>query len=66
MCSIKEIKSNPIHILNSSIGAITKILFSLPLVPQLYSFCTSFLNFLNRYLLVRHTVSPPLFIIYRS
>ena len=63
MCSLKELKANTIQILNRSIAAITKILFSLPLVPQLYSYCTSLLNFLIRYLFVRHAFSPPFFII---
>ena len=48
MCSKKEITITK-HTFNSAIGAITKILFSLPLVPQLHSYRTSFLNFLIRY-----------------
>ena len=48
---LKEIKSNSTIVFKSSIGAITKILFSIPFLPQLYSSCTSFLNFLIRYLL---------------
>ena len=48
MCSIKELRTTTTLIFNSPIDAITKILFSLPLVPKLHSSCTSFLNFLIR------------------
>ena len=43
---------NIIHILKNSIGAITKIFFSLPLVPQIHSSCTSFLNYGTQFLLL--------------
>ena len=65
MCSIKEIKTITHLVFNSYISAITKLLFSLPLVPQSHSSCTTFLNFLIRYFFVRQLVSPPNFIIYR-
>ena len=70
MCSRKEKRTTAIYcwlsfyqliiIFNSTIGAITNILYSLPLVPQLHSCCTSFLDFFIRYLFVRHAVTPPL------
>ena len=50
MHSLKEIKIITSNIFNSSIGAITKILFSLPLIPQLCTFCTPFVDLLIRYL----------------
>ena len=62
---IKHLKVQTSNILNSSIGATKKILLSLPLISQLYNFCTPFLDFLIEYLFVRHTVSPPLNIAYR-
>ena len=65
MYSLNEIKSNIQQVFNSSIDATTKYLFSLPLVPQLHSSCTQFLNFFIRYFFVRHTVSPPLSIVNR-
>ena len=51
MYHFKEIKQLTTYIFNSSIGVITKILFSLPLVPQLYISCTYFLDSLIRLLL---------------
>ena len=58
MYSLNEIKLNIQQVFNSSIGATTEILFSLPLVPQFDSSCTQFLNFFIGYFFVRHTVSP--------
>ena len=65
MSAIKDLKETTLNIFNSSIGATKKILLSLPLISQLYNFCTPFLDFLIRYLFVRHTVSPPLNIVHR-
>ena len=65
MSTIKYLKEATTNIFNSSIGATKKNLLSLPLISQLYNFCTLFLDFLIRYLFVRHTVSPPLSIAYR-
>ena len=65
MSVIKHLKKTTTTLFNSSIGATKKILLSLPFISQLYNCCTPFLDFLIRYLFVRHTVSPPLNIAYR-
>ena len=65
MSVIKHPKETTTTLVNSSIGATKKILLSLPLISQLYNFCTPFLDFFIRYRFVRHTVSPPLNIAYR-
>ena len=64
-CYILTLKEQTPNIFNSSIGATKKIILSLQFISQLYNFCTPFLDFLIRYLFVRHTVSPPLSIAYR-
>ena len=65
MSVLKHLKETTTTLFNRSIGATKKILLSLPFISQLYDCCTPFLDFLIRYLFVRHTVSPPLNIAYR-
>ena len=65
MSLIKDLKRTTNTLFNSSIGATKKILLSLPLISHIYNCCTPFLDFLIRYLFVRHTVSPALNIAYR-
>ena len=65
MSVLTLLKETTTQLFNSSIGATKKILLSLPFISHIYNCCTPFLDFLIRYLFVRHTVSPPLNIAYR-